>query len=190
MSKETTMNKTANILIFAALLAALFTASPHPVGAAQEIKETTMLSQFLGENFDYLKKILKHSHEMQHQARPFTVKRHRERFRFEPGDKHPREIMILSRKITARFKMINGLLYHADIPNKQLLYKQTVETVESMVVLSKRAIRANKDYNYALYLASAQGIEKEVFAVNEMLNSLERAINSNISETDALKEAL
>lgn len=184
------MKKTASRLVFAALLAALFTASPHPAGAVQEIKETTMLSQFLGENFDYIKRILKHTHEMQHEARPFTVKRHRERFRFEPGDKHPRDIMVLARKISARFKMINGLLYHADLPNKQLLYKQTLETVESMVTFSKRAIRANKDYNYALYLASAQGIEKEVFAINELLNSLEQSVNANITETDALKEAL
>ncbi len=184
------MKKTAGRLIFAATLAALFAASPQPAGAVQEIKETTMLSQFLGENFDYIKKILKHSHEMQHQARPFTERRHRERYRFEPGDKHPREIMILARKVSARFKMINGLLYHTEIPNRLLLHKQTLETVESMVTFSKRAIRANKDYNYALYLASAQGIEKEVFALNELLNSLEQSINANIDETDALKEAL
>ncbi|MDD3148011.1 MAG: hypothetical protein PHD82_11950, partial [Candidatus Riflebacteria bacterium] len=152
------MNKTASRMVFAALLAALFTASPQPAPAVQEIKETSMLSRFLGENFEYIKKILKHSHQMQHEARPFTVKRHRERFRFEPGDKHPREIMILARKMSARFKMINGLLYHTDIPYRELLFKQTLETVESMVTFSKRAIRANKDYNYALYLASAQGI--------------------------------
>lgn len=184
------MNKTANRLVLSVLLAGLFTASPSPAPAVQEIKETFMLSNFLGENFDYLKKILRHSQEMQHLSRPFTVKRHRERFRFEPGDAHPREIMILSRKISARFKMINGLLYHTDIPNRLLLHKQTLETVESMVTFSKRAIRANKDHNYALYLASAQGIEKEVFAVNELLNTLEQSINGNISETDAIKEAL
>lgn len=184
------MNKTASRLVFAAMLAALFTAAPHPAVALQDVKETTMLSQFLGENFEYLKKILKHSHEMQAEARPFTARRHRERYRFEPGDKHAREVMTLARKISARFKMINGLLYHADLPNKLLLHKQTLETVESIVTFSKRAIRANKDYNYALYLASAQGIEKEIFTINELLNSLEQSVNANITETDALKEAL
>ena len=186
------MKRTAKKLLLSALFVGFIGAAglPQPVQAVQEIKETFMLSGFLGENYDYMKKILRHSHEMQHQARPFTVKRHRERFRFEPGDSHAREVMILARKMSARFKMINGLLYHTEIPNRLQLHSQILETVESMVTFSKRAIRANQDYNYALYLASAQGIEKEVFMMNELLNSLERAINANIVETDALKESL
>lgn len=186
------MRKTANRLLLTLMLTGLMgiVAQPQPVQAAQEIKETFMLSGFLGDNYEYIKKILRHSHEMQNQARPFTVKRHRERYRFEPGDKHAHEIMVLSRKMSARFKLINGLLYHTEIPDRLQLYKQMLETVESMVIFSKRAIRANKDYNYALYLASAQGIEKEVFLINELLNSLERSINANIVETDSLKESL
>ncbi|EKD81487.1 MAG: hypothetical protein ACD_39C01785G0002 [uncultured bacterium] len=186
------MRRTANRLLLSAMLAGLIgvVAQPQPAQAVQEIKETFMLSGFLGDNYDYIKKILRHSQEMQHEARPFTVKRHRERYRFEPGDKHPREIMILARKMSARFKLINGVLYHTEIPNRLQLFNQMLETVESMVTFSKRAIRANKDYNYALYLASAQGIEKEIFMINELLNSLERSINANIVETDALKESL
>lgn len=184
------MEKTTKKVLLSTLLLGLFAAQPQPVPAVQEIKETFMLSGFLGENFDYIKKILRHSQEMQHQARPFTDKRHRERYRFEPGDKHPREVMILARKMAARFKMINGLLYHTDIPNRLLLHKQVLETIESMATFSKRSIRAVRDNNYALYLASAQGIEKEVFAINELLNTLEQSINANINETDALKESL
>lgn len=186
------MRNTAERLLLTIMLVAILGAfaQPRPVQAAQEIKETFMLSGFLGDNHEYMKMILRHSHEMQHQARPFTVKRHRERFRFEPGDKHPREIMVLARKMVSRFKLINGVLYHTEIPNREQLYSQMLETVESMVTFSKRAIRANKDYNYALYLASAQGIEKELFMLNELLNSLERSINANIIETDALKENL
>lgn len=186
------MRSTADKLLLVVLLTGLvglFWPS-QPLPAAQEIKETQMLSGYLGENYAYMKQILKHSQEMQHQARPFTVKRHRERYRFEPGDQHPRQVMVLARKMSARFKLINGILYHTEIPNRLQLYKQMLETVESMVVFSKRAIRANRDYNYALYLASAQGIEKEVFMINELINSLERSINADIIESDARKEAL
>ncbi|MBU1107426.1 MAG: hypothetical protein KKB51_12205 [Candidatus Riflebacteria bacterium] len=186
------MKSTAKKLLLSVMLAGLIgmVAQPQPVQAIQEIKETFMLSGFLGENYAYMKQVLRHSHEMQNQARPFTVKRHRERFRFEPGDSHARAIMILARKMSARFKMINGVLYHTEIPNRLQLHSQILETVESMVTFSKRAVRANHDYNYALYLASAQGIEKEVFMINELLNSLEHSINANIVETDAIKEAL
>jgi len=186
------MKRTANRLLLSAMLVGCIGAVslPQPVQAVQEIKETFMLSGFLGENCDYMKQVLRHSQEMQHQARPFTVKRHRERFRFEPGDAHARAVMILARKMSARFKMINGLLYHTEIPNRLQLHSQILETVESIVTFSKRAIRANQDYNYALYLASAQGIEKEVFMINELITSLERSINANIVETDALKESL
>lgn len=184
------MNKTANRLLLSALLAGLFAASPQPVPATQEIKETFILSGYLGDNFDYIKKILRHAQEMQHQARPFTVKRHRERYRFEPSDEHSREIMTLARRLGARFKLINGLLYHANIPNKQLLYKQTIESVEGISTYGKRSIRAIRDNNYALYLASAQAIEKEVFVLNELLNSLELSINDNIAELDSKKESL
>ncbi len=184
------MKKSVKKLMLALILLCGIWSPYQPAHALQEIKETNMLSGFLGDNFKYIKQILRFSQEMQHQARPFTVKRHRERFRFEPSDKHPREIMVLARKMIARFKMINGLIYHADIPNKQLLFQQTLDTIDSMVVFSKRSIRAIKDNNYALYLASAQGIEKEVFAVNELLNTLELSINANVEETDALKESL
>ncbi len=51
-------------------------------------------------------------------------------------------------------------------------------------------IRANRDNNYALYLASAQGIEKEVAIGNDLLNDLEIAINNSIAESDARKESL
>ena len=161
-----------------------------PASAYQEIKETMILSGYLGDAFDFNKKILKHSYEMQQEAEPFTSRRHRARFRFEPSDNHARNIMILGRRIVSRLKLIRGTLYHSDMPNKTLVFKQLIDSADSMITFSKRAIRAIYDNNYALYLASAQGIEKEVFAFNELLASLESAINASISEADAMHDTL
>jgi hypothetical protein len=98
--------------------------------------------------------------------------------------------MSKSRELASRFKMVNGILYHSDVPNKNLIYKETLESLDSICVYSKRAIRANKDNNYALYLASAQGIEKEVTALNKLLDELEAGINESILESDSRKESL
>ncbi|GAB4270966.1 MAG: hypothetical protein Kow0029_08270 [Candidatus Rifleibacteriota bacterium] len=172
------------------LIVFLFGMLHLPAIQAQEIKETLILSGYLGEVFAFNRQILKHAREMQEQAKPFASRRHRARFRFEPKDEHARTIMVLARKIGSRYKLINGMLYHSDLPNRQLVFRQLLDTVDSMVTFGKRAIRAIKDNNYALYLASAQGAEKEVFAMNELLASLEQAINANIEETDAQKESL
>mgnify|MGYP003515247378 FL=1 len=81
-------------------------------------------------------------------------------------------------------------MYHSNVPNKNLIYKETLEALDSISVYSKRAIRANKDNNYALYLASAQGIEKEVATLNKLLDELEAGINESIFESDSRKESL
>jgi hypothetical protein len=172
------------------LLVILLGSCSLPASATQEIKETMILSGYFGDIFAFNRKILKHSYEMQQEARPFANPRHRARYRFEPKDDRARTIMILARKIGARFKLINGMLYHSDLPNRLLIYRQLLDTSNSMITFSKRAIRAIKDNNYALYLASAQGVEKEVFALNQMIASLESAINASIEESDAGKESL
>lgn len=168
----------------------LLSGLPGQVKAAQEIKEINILSGYLGDIFNFNRKILKYSHLMQEQARPFGNPRHRARYRFEPKDDHARAIMILSRRIASRFKMVNGMLYHSEMPNRLMTFRQALETSESMVTFAKRSIRAISDGNYALYLASAQGIEKEVFALNELIASLEGAINAVIEESDSVKESL
>lgn len=158
--------------------------------ASQEVVETHILSGFLNENFKMIKDLLKVSHSMQYVAQPFTRKRHRERFRFQPNDKQPRQVMTYSRRLTARFKIINGLLSHSDIPNRQLLFDEIFESTESINTYGKRAVRAIRDNNYVLYLASSKGLEKEVFHLNKLLDSLENAINGTISESDSAKENL
>ena len=103
---------------------------------------------------------------------------------FEPGDSYARTVMTKSRELASRFKLVNGIIYHSDVPNKNLIYKETIEALDSIAVYAKRAIRANKDNNYALYLASAQGIEKEATALNKLLDELEAGINECILESD------
>ena len=181
------MNRLVKLLLIIAVIIGLAASTSQ---AKQEIRETKMLSRFLDENFTMIKKILRVSHEMKFQAEPFLKRRHRERYRFAPTDKYPRQILTYSRKMTARFKMINGMLYHAELPNRDLLFQQLNDSTDTLSTYGKRAIRSIKDNNYALYLASAQGVEKEVFHLNELLASLEEAINSTISESDNLKESL
>ncbi len=158
--------------------------------SSQEIKETTILNRFLGENYQTIKEVLRISHNMQYEAEPFQNRKHRERFRFAPADNNPRRVMIKARQLAAKFKTINGILYHSDLPNKKLLFEQLLESSESLSTYGKRAVRAIRDNNYALYLASAQGIENEVFHMSELITSLESAINLVIGEFDAEKEAL
>ena len=163
---------------------------PQPAHAYQEIKETLTISRYLDDNFEGIKSIYRYANEMKKQALPFNSKKHRDRYRFEPGDKFARLIMSKSREIASRFKLVNGILYHSDVPNRALIFKESLETLDSIAVYSKRAIRANKDNNYALYLASAQGIEKETAALNKLLDELEAGINESIVESDSRKESL
>ena len=163
---------------------------PQPAHAYQEIKETRTIGRFLDDNYEGIKAIYRYANEMKKQALPFNSKRHRDRYRFEPGDSYARTVMSKSRELASRFKLVNGILYHSDVPNKNLIYKETIEALDSIAVYAKRAIRANQDNNYALYLASAQGIEKEATALNKLLDELEAGINECILESDTRKESL
>lgn len=180
--------KITGLFIVALLMALVFVQTPSK--GAQEIKELNLISSFLGESFGNLKRVHRLSHDMKEHARPFMSKRHRERYRFAPGDKTAREIMSLTRKAASNFKMVNGILHQSDIENRLEIFKEFSDTMENISVFCKRAIRANKDNNYALYLASAQGIEKEILVGNDLLNDLELAINSSVAQSDAKKENL
>jgi len=184
-------NKVDRLLLFAVMAGIISVMpEPQPVHAFQEIKETKTISRFLDDNYDGIKTIYRFANEMKKQALPFNSKKHRDRYRFEPGDSYARNIMSKSRELASRFKLVNGILYHSNVPNKNLIYKETLEALDSISVYSKRAIRANKDNNYALYLASAQGIEKEVATLNKLLDELEVGINESIFESDSRKESL
>lgn len=185
------MKRTLPVLLAVVLLAGgLFISNTPPADAQQEIQAINIISRFLGDNYEHIKTMLRLSHNMQREAQPFTKTRHRERYRFEPDDKNPREIMMTARKCAARFKMVNGMLSRSGIENRKILFEDLALNLESIDTFSKRAIRAIKDNNYALYLASAKGIEGDVYELNEMLHNLELEINSNVYEYDSMKESL
>lgn len=186
------MRNKKNRLLLLALMAGVISAmpEPQPAEAFQEIKETATISRFLDDNFTGIKSIYRHACEMKKQAQPFNSRKHREKYRFEPGDSHARTIMSQTRELASRYKIVNGILYHSDIPNRLELYNKSLESINTIATYAKRAVRANKDNNYALYLASAQGIEKETFELNKLLDELEWSINDSIVRADAVKESL
>lgn len=187
------MRTRVNRLLLLSLMAGIMTnmSAPVPANASQEIKETLTISRFLDDHYRDIRAIKRHANEMKKQASPFDKsEKHRSKFRFEPGDGHARTIMTLTREMASRLKLVNGILYHSDVANKDMIYKESLETVDSIATYAKRAVRANKDNNYALYLASAQGIEKDLVNLNRLLDELETGINDSIAESDARKEAL
>ena len=186
------MRKKLNPLLVLALTTGIVSAVSEiqPAHAYQEIKEMNLISSFLDDNYKGMKEIYRHANEMKKQALPFNNKKHRDRYRFQPSDGHVRFILSRSRQLATRFKVVNGILYHSSLPNRNLIIKESLDAIDSISVYSKRAIRAIKDNNYVLYLASAEGIEKETVALNKLLDEIEYSINENIEEYDAKKDAL
>ena len=165
-------------LLYIAMLASIVSAVPktQPVLADyQEIKETRLISDYMDDNFKSIKKIYRYANEMKKQALPFNNKKHRDRYRFEPRDHYVRDILSVSRDLTNRFKVLKGILYHSSVHNRDIIFKETFETINTISVYSKRSIRAIKDNNYALYLASAEGIEKEAVTLNNLLMNWKKA---------------
>ncbi len=186
------MKNNLQSLLLLYLITGLISVMPTPktVYAYQEIKELRLLSSFLADNYDSTKLIYRYANEMKKQAAPFNSEKHRARYRFEPNDVYARKVLSKSREMASRFKLLSGVLHQSSVPNKQLMIKESLDSIDSLSVYSKRAIRAIKDNNYVLYLASAQGIEKEAVAINKILDELEYAINENLEEYDSKKDSL
>jgi len=170
------------------LAALLFQANPAP--AIQEIKETMIVSQTMNESLEMCKGLLKTAHYMAEEAHPFTHPRHQARYRFAPSDKKARSALDASRGIASRFHLLMGILCHVPMSTRDQIFKSGITSTASISTYAKRSLRAIKDGNHALYLASAQGIEKEAFAVEKVLMELEGAVNESIRESDARKEDL
>lgn len=163
---------------------------PTQLRGTQVIKETILLSSTLKRNQNIAKKLHRISHKMCEQAAPFQKPRHRARFRFEPRDNFGREIMSSSRVLAGDFKLLLGVLGPVDMPERDHLFRRLLDLTDSLNIFGKRAIRAIRDHNYALYLASAQAVEKEVSELDQLLRHLEIAINRSIQITDKQMEDL
>lgn len=170
------------------LAALLFQADPAP--AVQEIKETMIISKTMSESLTMCKSLLKASHYMSEEARPFTNPRHQARYRFAPPDKKARSVLDMSRGLSSRFHLLMGVLCQVPMQSRDTIVKSGLASADSLSRYAKRSIRAIKDGNHALYIASAQGIAKEAFIVEKILKDLEDAINESIRESDARKEDL
>ncbi|HNW36578.1 MAG TPA: hypothetical protein PKM25_16695, partial [Candidatus Ozemobacteraceae bacterium] len=130
------------------------------------------------------------AHYMAEEAHPFTHPRHQARYRFAPSDTKARSVLDASRGLSSRFHLLMGILCHVPMPTRDGIFKSGIASADSLSTYAKRSLRAIKDGNYALYLASAQGIEKETFAVEKALKDLEDAVNQSIRESDARQEDL
>ena len=158
--------------------------------AVQAIKETVLITSSLRQNTNIIKRLYRISHNMRQKARPFGNPRHRVRFRFDPGTREGREVLTLSRDIRGQLALLKGILCHAPVPKKNEIIMNMYKRSESLGVFAKRSLRAVRDGNYALYLASAQAIEKETRLLDETMYRLENMINASIKSTDHAMEDL
>ncbi len=172
------------------LLAGILLASGFSAFAVQEIKERLLITAFLRENLTGLKQLFRTSHDMIQEAKPFGNRHHQNRYRFSPGEKNGRLILSTARAMSARFRLLQGTLCYAPMQGRDELFKIILESLDQIVTFGKRGLRAVKDGNYALYMASAQGIEKEAFSIDLRMKDLEVQINKSIAATDAMKEDL
>ncbi len=177
------------LMTFLMMGAVSLTVAPELLGAP-DIKEELMIHQMLDTNLDRVKVLYRHTHEMMREADPFLRPRHQARYRFCPDEKHGRLLMSLARKMHLDIQLFKGILGQAAMANRDLLLKQWQDSTDSLATYGKRALRARRDGNFALYLASAQAAEKELQNVDVSLRDLEEAINQSIREADARMEDL
>lgn len=176
-------------LTFFLLLAVFIQMASHAIGSPR-ITEETMLSQLLSDNLKRIKILYRYTHEMIEEARPFQSAHHQARYRFAPSDRNARTLLSLARKIHYDFNIVKGILCYPEVKNRDALLKQIQDSCDTISTYGKRALRARKDGNFALYLAAAQGVQKELKTIDTAMRDLEEAINASIRESDSRMEDL
>jgi len=162
----------------------LFILSSASLFGVQEIKEVTLISKILRENADSCHKILKLAYFMREQAVPFSDPRYQSRFRFKPREDHAREILSITRTVRSKFKMLSGIIYHVPIKNREVLFTAVYTSLDNLTTAAKRALRAIKDGNSALYMVSAQTSDREAKNIYKLIGDLEDLINKSIEQSD------
>ena len=181
------MIRTSRLIIYT-LFALLLSA--FPAFAVQEVKEVHLVDQIMKQNVDACTQILKAAYKMREQALPFTHPKYQAKYRFSPSDTLPRSILSLSRSMRSRFKLLSGILYHVPVRNRTELFKSVDTSLDTLTNSSKRALRAIRDGNSALFLASANTADKEARLIYKLLGDFEDIINDSIEKSDAASENL
>lgn len=162
---------------------------PQVLGV-QDIREDRILAGTLKANLDRIKTLYRYAGDMQREADPFLNPHHQARYRFSPSEHYGREMMNFSRKMHLDFTLLKGILSDAQVVDRDLILKALLDGADSLGVFGKRALRARRDGNFALYIASAQAAEKEIKDMDVSLLTLEKNINASIREADAKLEDL
>lgn len=160
------------------------------VEAAQEITELGLVRDIFQKNLDALKQIKGMTLRMKDHARPFTSPRYAAKYRFAPSDQRSRTILSMTRSMEYRFRTLSGIMSHAQLPGQGEKFKLVLSSIESMATATKRSLRAIKDGNGTLYLASAQTIENEAQTLAGLVSDLEGMINTSTRVWDSKKEDL
>ncbi|RCK79969.1 MAG: hypothetical protein OZSIB_3838 [Candidatus Ozemobacter sibiricus] len=177
------------VLTLLLLAVACVQVAPRAIGSPS-VKEEIMLSQILNANLQRLKVLYRYTHDMKVEAGRFQSPRHQARYRFAPSEHHGKALMSLARKMHMDFDLVRGILGFANVPNRDTLIKQIQDGSQALATYGRRALRARKDGNFALYLASAQAAEKELKSIDIALRDIEEAINASIRESDSRMEDL
>jgi len=160
------------------------------VQGVQDIKEDLIISGTLRENLTRMKVMYRYASEMIQEAGPFLNPHHRARYRFSPSDRYARSLMDISRKMHLDMSLMRGLLSDAQVTNRDAILKSLLDGCDSINVFGKRALRARRDGNFALYIASAQGAQKGIKELDNSLAALEIGVNASIRDADARQEDL
>ncbi|MBF0408947.1 MAG: hypothetical protein HQM10_16480 [Candidatus Riflebacteria bacterium] len=161
-----------------------------PAFSAQELTEMRLTQDIMSKSLRESKSIIAHSGHMLEDARPFSSPRYAARFRFEPSDSKSRSILSVSRTMGYRLRMLSGVTCHTEIQGLPEIFKDIFENLEKIDNGSKRTLRAIRDRNSALYLASAKTINDEARKLINNLAGMETLLNGAIHITDANHEDL